>query len=203
MLITFRLRLYLIFLFSFQEGYCFTEGSFFLCPSTVLTDVVEFKPIPAYSLPFKPWPGMLQNKTAYWGVWLSDWQEGFRNTGKSNQKEGRQTEKEEPRTEKHWGKFLQETVECYRDSLWGNQRFLPIFPGNTLSRKLVLVLVLVFRWADDKKRGGEEGKNSVENWNEEKDRKEIKCTMKISRCGFNGSTAHQMLVGSAELPRLD
>lgn len=78
--------------------------------SMVLTDIVAFIPIPAYSLSFQPWPGNAAEQTAYWGVWLSYWQEGFRNTGKANQREATETEKEEPRTEKHWGKFLLETV---------------------------------------------------------------------------------------------
>lgn len=76
----------------------------------VLTDIVAFIPIPAYSLSFQPWPGNAAEQTAYWGVWLSYWQEEFRNTGKANQREATETEKEEPRTEKHWGKFLLETV---------------------------------------------------------------------------------------------
>lgn len=38
----------------------------------------------------------------------------------------------------------------------------------------------MFRRADDKKRGGEEGKNSLGNGDEENDRKEIKCTTKSS-----------------------
>lgn len=38
--------------------------------------------------------------------------------GKANQREAREEQKEEAGIENHRGKFLQETVQCNRDSLW-------------------------------------------------------------------------------------
>lgn len=38
--------------------------------------------------------------------------------GKANQREAREEQKEEAGTENHRGKFLQETVQCNRDSFW-------------------------------------------------------------------------------------
>lgn len=158
-------------------------------------DIVAFKPIPASSLPFRPWPGNAAEETSYWGVWLSDWQEGFSNIGKANWREA--TKNKEPRT-KNTGensyRILQNVIEIPS----GRLEVSPYSSRKHIFQKQLLV----FRWTSDKKREGEEGENSVENWNEEKDRKEIKSIMKSSSCRFNSSRAHPMLLGSAELPLL-
>lgn len=55
--------------------------------------------------------------------------------GKANQREARETEKEESRTEKHQGKFLQEgDCRMLQRFPLKHEGFLPKFPGNTFSR---------------------------------------------------------------------